>query len=97
MTVCFTAVGNEPDHFAGGSRPKGWSVADYTAQFLVSFLSHVAQSRFAFFLTGHILELDFHPECLSEFTASHLPSWYIRRRSYSWCFHDHGSHHCGWN
>ena len=28
-------VGNEPDHFPGGSRPRGWSSADYTNQFLV--------------------------------------------------------------
>ena len=29
-------VGNEPDHYAGGSRPSGWSSQDYTDQFLVS-------------------------------------------------------------
>lgn len=28
-------MGNEPDHFAGGSRPSGWGSADYTKQFLV--------------------------------------------------------------
>ncbi|EPQ54385.1 hypothetical protein GLOTRDRAFT_44058 [Gloeophyllum trabeum ATCC 11539] len=27
-------LGNEPDHFAGGSRPSTWSSSDYTAQFL---------------------------------------------------------------
>ncbi|KAL5525513.1 hypothetical protein ACEPAG_6849 [Sanghuangporus baumii] len=27
-------LGNEPDHYAGGSRPRDWSSADYTAQFL---------------------------------------------------------------
>lgn len=27
-------VGNEADHYAGGSRPSGWSSSDYTAQFL---------------------------------------------------------------
>ncbi|KIJ37551.1 glycoside hydrolase family 79 protein, partial [Sphaerobolus stellatus SS14] len=27
-------LGNEPDQYAGGSRPSGWSSADYTAQFL---------------------------------------------------------------
>jgi len=27
-------LGNEPDHYAGGSRPAGWSSANYTAQFL---------------------------------------------------------------
>lgn len=29
-------VGNEADHYAGGSRPSGWASSDYTAQFLVS-------------------------------------------------------------
>ena len=35
-------VGNEPDHYGGGSRVSGWSSADYTAQFLgwTSFLMH---------------------------------------------------------
>ncbi|THH15700.1 hypothetical protein EW146_g4813 [Bondarzewia mesenterica] len=35
-------LGNEPDHYAGGSRPSGWSSSDYTAQFLnwTDFLSH---------------------------------------------------------
>ena len=28
-------VGNEADHYAGGSRPVGWASSDYTAQFLV--------------------------------------------------------------
>ena len=28
-------VGNEADHYAGGSRPSGWASSDYTAQFLV--------------------------------------------------------------
>lgn len=27
-------LGNEADHYAGGSRPSGWSSSDYTAQFL---------------------------------------------------------------
>jgi hypothetical protein len=27
-------VGNEADHYGGGSRPTGWSSADYTATFL---------------------------------------------------------------
>ncbi|TFK50028.1 hypothetical protein OE88DRAFT_1632314 [Heliocybe sulcata] len=27
-------LGNEPDHFAGGSRPSTWASSDYTAQFL---------------------------------------------------------------
>ncbi|KAK7691054.1 hypothetical protein QCA50_006157 [Cerrena zonata] len=27
-------LGNEPDHYPGGSRPRGWSEADYTAQYL---------------------------------------------------------------
>ncbi|VDB95700.1 unnamed protein product [Peniophora sp. CBMAI 1063] len=35
-------LGNEPDHYGGGSRVSGWSSADYTAQFLgwTSFLTH---------------------------------------------------------
>ncbi|CDO76896.1 Glycoside Hydrolase Family 79 protein [Trametes cinnabarina] len=51
-------LGNEADHYAGGSRPSGWSSADYTAQFIgwTSFLTRNLSLPHHIFLAGGFAE-----------------------------------------
>ncbi|KAI0667963.1 hypothetical protein C8Q78DRAFT_1051225 [Trametes maxima] len=51
-------LGNEADHYGGGSRPRGWSSADYTAQFLgwTSFLTRNLSLPHNIFLAGGFAE-----------------------------------------
>ncbi|KAI0049736.1 glycoside hydrolase family 79 protein [Auriscalpium vulgare] len=47
-------LGNEADHYAGGSRPAGWASADYTAEFLgwTAVLTHNLSLPRAIFQAG---------------------------------------------
>ncbi|CDO69226.1 Glycoside Hydrolase Family 79 protein [Trametes cinnabarina] len=46
----------EPDHYGGGSRPSGWSSADYTSQFLTLFLTRNLSLPHHVFLAGAFAE-----------------------------------------